>query len=175
MKIYKPSVRTDPLFAVHCPPQKRIIHFNGFHYYLAFPDMLFLIRYVIFQESYYFSGIYCYFTNENISKFFFPCLPNISSDGLVCLGQQTPNPHPDSKMFVSNVIGFFWNTCFTWENLGAMYAYWDLAKLVPPMTNFFADWQKNTKENPQYLPGLFDTDDHFLSYDFQQNWEPLNV
>lgn len=182
MQIYTPTWGWNG-FLVHCSSQKRMICFgipltesSPFSlkkktYYLSFPDVLFRIGYFKNNNSYVFNSLYFYFADRLLLKVGYPCLPNIGYDCDVCLGDkdivQQWTTSPDLKIFVANVINYFWKSEFNWTYTGSLLTYSKYLRNSKGYIQFLTEWEQKTKTS-DFVPELV-----YHSHFYSQDWELL--
>jgi len=140
----EPHKRKCKLEILESAPQKRTIKIGidqwARTYHLAFPYMQFI------QMGW---SLMVSFTNEPIKNLedtlYFPPLPNVYSDGVVCL-----DPKGKTKPKIQDLIGLFWHTNFSRE---AIWPGWREAEnLFCGPENFacrrnpYRCWEKRTEE-----------------------------
>lgn len=157
---------------IHCPPQKRIIRYSEMTYYVSLPDMIFqVVYYGGCEKKLLLDSLYVYFADKNLENLGYPCLPNIGMNCCVCLGRCLDGINSETPIsLVKNTIDCFWNSEFTWSNVGALQNYYLKTgwSYLGGYLSFLIDWQNKTKTCNDYSPEFVFRGTLAL----KEDWEP---
>lgn len=86
-----------------------------YYYTLAFPFVIFVVRVVKNQGGFHFKHVFVYYRKERLydysQELYYPNLPNLHSNCLVCLGARVPSSR-SSVETAKNAVQTFWATVF---------------------------------------------------------------
>jgi hypothetical protein len=155
------------------PPQRRVVFYKSKHYFISLPVVLYRIRYVKKKDGLKLADLAVGFVaEENIDKdtnIYFPSLPNVDGDDndspeslVVCMKGGKKCETLDA--LVKQTIHTFWASKFNNQMEGgdgyarydedADYDDWGWDYDASP--EVFKKWQKKTKQDPNWIPGIKD-------------------
>lgn len=169
MKIYK----NKNTIAIHLPAQKRMINFNDQMFFLDLPCLLFVVFYKTFLFFKIPKEIKLVFTNNDLSKFYFPTLPNMEARFSCCMGgSKIKFAAFRRKIIAKKIVTHFWKSKFNEHGVNYIRKTgWWLPR------DFLMDWHRRTKQNKEInlLPIYYDSQDARCQKIFEEikNYENL--
>jgi hypothetical protein len=145
---------------VEIPPCKRTIFFEKTPYFLSFPKVLFFMRYLKARnESYYVQYARMAFTKARKRTLLIPPLTNIGLYNLeVCLSSKCKGTTLEEM--ASNQIADIFRSQFNCDITDVFENFYevDYDDYVESsaIEKYFEEWQKKTKDNPNWIPRKFE-------------------